>query len=265
MRHGAADTRIEFTHRTLDGAEVYFLSNQQPRAESVTCVFRVSGKQPELWNPVSGAIRDLPEFRGEGGRTALPLHFAPHQSWFVVFRRPAATAATGAKNPAGTRPLFEIPGPWQVSFDPQWGGPESIVFDRLEDWTTHADPAIKYYSGKATYRKTFDLPADVKVPRGARILLDLGQVHHIAEVRLNGRPLGVVWCAPWQVDIAAAAKPRANVLEIDVVNLWPNRLVGDAQSVPGKRYTRTNVERYKSDSQLLSSGLLGPVTLQVDA
>lgn len=265
VRHGAADTRIEFTHRTLDGAEVYFLSNQQPRAEAVTCVFRVSGKQPELWNPVSGVIRDLPEFRGEGGRTAVPLHFAPHQSWFVVFRRPGATAATGAKNPAGTRPLFEIPGPWQVSFDPQWGGPESIVFDKLEDWTTHANAGIKYYSGKATYRKSFDLPADVKVSRDVRLLLDLGRVQHIAEVRLNGRPLGVVWCAPWQVDIAEAVKPRANVLEIDIVNLWPNRLVGDAQSAPGKRYTRTNVELYKSDSQLLSSGLLGPVTLQVDA
>jgi hypothetical protein len=72
----------------------------------------------------------------------------------------------------------------------------------------------------------------------------------------------VVWTAPWQVEITRAAKPTGNRLEIDVVNLWPNRLIGDAALPPEKRLTKTNVHTYKKTSPLLPSGLLGPVFLR---
>lgn len=209
---------------------------------------------------MTGAIRNLPEFRVEGGRTFLPLRFEPLQSWFVVFRSPMASPRrTTEKNFPALRTVTEIAGPWRVSFDPEWGGPESVTFDRLQDWTERPEEGIKYYSGTATYRKKFDMPSGTP---GKRSYLTLGKVNYLAEVRLNGRNLGVVWCAPWRVEITEGMRVRDNELEIDVVNLWPNRLVGDAGLPPAKQFTKTNVRTYQAGSPLLPSGLLGPVKLE---
>ncbi|NLE60823.1 MAG: hypothetical protein GX616_20955 [Planctomycetes bacterium] len=156
----------------------------------------------------------------------------------------------------------EITGPWTVKFDPKWGGPESIMFDKLVDWTTRPEEGIKYYSGKAVYEKTFDLPESLRQP-GKRVYLDLGKLKNVAEVRLNGKDLGVVWTAPWHVEITAAVRPTGNELEIDIVNLWPNRLIGDARLPENTRLTVTNVKKFKPDSPLMPSGLLGPVTIRV--
>jgi hypothetical protein len=154
--------------------------------------------------------------------------------------------------------LAELTGPWQVSFDPKWGGPENLTFETLEDWTKRKEDGIKFYSGKATYHKTFDAP---NAPRGHRLYLDLGTVKNLAQVRLNGQDLGVVWCAPWRVDITSAMKAKDNQLEITVANLWPNRLIGDQALPAEKRLTWTTWNPFKPDSPLLESGLLGPVTL----
>jgi hypothetical protein len=135
-----------------------------------------------------------------------------------------------------------------------------VTFEKLDDWSKRPEPGIRYYSGKATYTKTFDLPS--LVTRHSLLLLDLGVVKNIAAVRLNGRDLGVVWCAPWRVNITEAVKPKNNVLEIVVINLWPNRLIGDAAQPPEKRFTKTNVPGINPDMPLLPSGLLGPVTIQ---
>jgi len=260
---GDAETKIEFTHRDLDGVDVYFLSNQNNRVEMLECAFRVGGRHPELWDPVTGTVRNLPEFRVEGGRTFVPLRFEPQQSWFVVFRSPIARPphATG-KNFPDIRTVTEIAGPWKVSFNPNWGGPESVTFDRLEDWTERPEEGIKYYSGTATYRKKFDKPRGTT---GKRLYLNLGKVNYIAEVRLNGKNLGVVWCAPWRVEVTEGMRARDNELEIDVANLWPNRLIGDAGLPPEKRLTKTNVRTYKAGSPLLPSGLLGPLKLEETA
>ena len=148
-----------------------------------------------------------------------------------------------------------------MSFDPKWGGPERAEFPELISWTQRPEQGIKYYSGKATYRKTFELPQGLRGAR-TRMALDLGEVKNLAQVRLNGKYLGVLWTKPFRVEITAAVKPAANVLEVDVVNLWPNRIIGDAALPPERRLTRTNIN-YKKDDPLLESGLLGPVTLQV--
>ena len=89
----------------------------------------------------------------------------------------------------------------------------------------------------------------------------------IAEVRLNGKKIGVLWCPPWNLDITKAIKKGENELEIDVVNLWPNRLIGDGKLPVEKRYAKTNVAVYYTkplkgpDHVLLESGLMGPVRL----
>ena len=261
FRNVRPKARLDWIHRRRGDIEIYFLSNQAAAPATAEVVFRVSGKQPELWDAVTGQIRDLPDWREKDGRTVVPLALAPRQSYFVVFRRKAKNAKNG-KNFPGLKQVAEIAGPWNVSFDPKWGEPKSVVFEKLVDWTKRPEPGIRYYSGTATYRKTFDLPETSR--RGkTRIYLDLGRVRNLAAVRLNGKDLGVVWTAPWHMEITGAVKPTGNRLEIDVVNLWPNRLIGDAALPAGKRRTVTNVKTYKNNSPLLESGLLGPVTLQV--
>jgi hypothetical protein len=186
---------------------------------------------------------------------------APYGSSFVVFQKAIATTAAGtvARNDPTWSEPHALDGGWELAFDKKWGGPESVQFDQLVSWTTRAEPGIKYYSGKATYRKTFDPPA--ALTKGGRLRLNLGVVKNVAEVRLNGRHLGVAWTEPFSVDITGALKPAANKLEIDVINLWPNRLIGDATLPAGKRLTRTSVS-FDPKAPLLDSGLLGPVTLQ---
>lgn len=269
---------IDWIHRAADGLDIYFLANLGEGAGEAEAVFRVSGRAPELWDPVSGGIRPLPDHRSEDGRTVVPLGFAAHQSWFVVFRRPATEGSVvrGPNLPRMTH-VAELGGPWEVTFDPRWGGPGQVVFETLQDWTTRPEEGIRYYSGTATYRLTFDAP-DVTVTH-----LVLGTVRNLAQVRLNGRDLGIVWTAPWHVRVDGALRARANELEIEVVNLWPNRLIGDGALPASERLTRTNVRTYERElpasfpcwwdpeceerkttgapPSLLSSGLLGPVRL----
>jgi hypothetical protein len=253
---------LDFIHRRDGDADIYFVVNRRERWEaSVKCTFRVSGKLPEIWNPVTGETRAAVCYAQAEGKTSLPLEFPPHGSLFIVFRQPisAATRGKGRGNFASLRSLLDVRGPWRVAFDPAWGGPESVEFDELTSWTKRAEAGIKYYSGTATYRKTFDLPEAADLKDG-RLFLDLGEVRYVAEARLNGQALGVVWTAPWRLEITKAARPGANVLEIDIINLWPNRVIGDSLLPPSKRLTKTNVT-FEKGTPLLESGLLGPVRI----
>jgi (4-O-methyl)-D-glucuronate---lignin esterase len=258
--------QIYWIHRRTDDTDIYFVSSHWQPPEKLECTFRVTGKQPELWDPVTGAVRNAAAFRREGARTVIPLEFGPCGSTFVVFRKSISTTASGAGTtnyPGIERIRLSLAGPWKVSFDPNWGGPTSVIFDSLVDWTARPEPGIKYYSGTAVYRKRFDL-TDASAS-GNRTLLDLGALHEVGSVRLNGQDLGSVWTRPARVDITDALKPADNDLEITVVNLWPNRLIGDADLPEAKRFTQTNVHKFSSHSPLLPSGLLGPVrVLSVD-
>ncbi len=261
FRNASPQAKLDWIHRRDGDSEIYFLSNQSRVAAAAEVVFRVGGRQPELWDAVTGRIRDLTDWREEDGRTVVPLEFAPRESYFVVFRKKAATGSSkDANNFHELKPVAELAGPWNVSFDPKWGGPKSVVFEQLEDWTKRSEAGIRFYSGTATYRKTFDLP-ETSARGSTRLYLDLGTVKDLAAVRLNGQDLGVVWTAPWRVEVTNAVKPTGNRLEIDVVNLWPNRLIGDAALPPEERLTKTNATVHTKDSPLMPSGLLGPVVL----
>jgi len=253
---------LDWIHRRTADAEIYFVASRWDAREKVDCTFRVSGKQPELWNPVSGEIRAAARFSQRDGRTTVPLQFNPRESVFVVFRKPISpdALAKAASNYPNITPRSELTGAWEVSFDPKWGGPEKVVFDSLVDWTKRPETGIKYYSGTAVYRKQFNL---VALPvAGQKLLLDLGEVHEEAAVKLNGTDLGVVWTKPACADITRAVRSGENDLEITVVNLWPNRLIGDAALPAEKRFTETNIRKFVATTPLLPSGLLGPVTLQ---
>jgi hypothetical protein len=257
-----AGLKLDFIHRRTADADIYFIRNDKRDVLPAVCSFRVTGRMPELWDAVRGTRIDAAAFRQSDGRTTLPITFPPFGSTFVVFRRPIPADQNGIadRNEVRLSPSGEITGPWTVTFDPNMGGPASVVFDSLVDWTVRPEEGIKHYSGTATYHKTFDLPAGVQ-PGKQRLFIDLGTVHEIAHVRLNGRDLGAIWCPPWNAEITAAVKPTGNDLEIDVVNFWPNRIIGDAGLPEDQRHTKTNVPM-KATDPLLPSGLIGPVTIE---
>jgi hypothetical protein len=266
---------IRYAHRTLEDIDVYFVSNRTEHTVSELCKFRSGGKKPELWNPVTGKIRALAEYEITGELTLVRLNFDIHESYFIVFHDYPAEP-DGKTNFPEPELLTALNTPWTVTFDPKWGAPASVVFEQLTDWSQHADTGIKYYSGTAVYKQTFDLPDR----KGKTLFLDLGKVKNMARVRLNGKDLGVAWTAPWQVDITNAVKSKGNRLEIEVVNLWTNRLIGDEQlpddGIHGGRFpewltegkartsgrlTFATFKHYNKNSPLQESGLIGPVKI----
>jgi hypothetical protein len=255
--------RLRYTHRRDGETDLYFVANPENRPLEATMVFRVAGRQPELWDPVTGRQRVLPEFTETAGRTSVRLGFAAHQSFFIVFRRPvSAGSKRGGNSPRFTQ-LATVNGPWTIRFQPGRGAPAELRCEALFDWSRHADAGVRHFSGLARHATQFDWPPAAGHPPGAsRIVLDLGRVAVMAGVTLNGRDLGVVWTAPWQVDVTDALRPGRNTLEVAVANLWPNRLIGDADLPPDRRVTWTTWNPFRPDTPLLESGLLGPVTLQ---
>jgi hypothetical protein len=260
----ASSGPLRYTHRRTDDRDIYFVANRSEQAAQTTASFRTAAGAPELWDPVLGSVRRLPEFKRRGGVTEIPLRLEPFESCFVVFPlRPTAAFAPAnpsASNYPGLLEVRVLQGPWDVSFDAAMGAPAQVRFDTLEDWTRRPEPGLKYYSGIATYRTTFNLTASEWSGSETPLCLDLGGVQVMARVRLNGTDCGVVWTAPWRVDIRRALKSSANVLEIEVANLWPNRMIGDAGS-PDRKFTQTTYRPYKAADPLLPSGLLGPVRL----
>jgi hypothetical protein len=226
---------------------------------------------PELWDPVTGEEQEITTWREENGRTFIPLYLEPEGSRFIVFRK--KSLARHVVKPSGdsrlilpaTQPgkVLPITGPWQISFDTAWGGPARVQTDTLQSWTAFADAGIKYYSGTAVYRKNFTVGGDHL--KGTKAVLDLGNVLEMASITLNGHKMPVRWCAPFQFDITSCIHAGDNHLEVEVVNLWPNRLIGDSRLPQGQRRTRTNIKKFEepgAEKYLRVSGLLGPVMVR---
>ena len=273
-----ADGTVRYIHRKMSGNELYFVSNRTNNNTRVNCEFRVEEGYPELWNPMNGERRALPEYSVSDGVISIPLQFEAYESYFIIFNKEENSSLS--KEERNFYPKIEagtIEGSWDVSFDPKWGGPGMVRFDQLEDWINRPEEGIKYYSGTAVYHKTFDCDMAGK---DGKLFMDFGIVNYMARVKLNGKDLGIIWTTPWQVEITDAVEEKNNELEVEVVNLWPNRLIGDEaysedgivdgkwpewvlnkKPIPGKRYTFTTWKHYTIDSPLLSSGLLGPVSI----
>ncbi len=274
---------VRYTHRRTAYLDIYFVANRENQKVNAECLFRIKEGTPELWDPLTGKTRQLPDYTWQEDYTRIPLQFESYQSFFVVFekdKRSIQKKVLNRKNFPEQTVVAEIDGSWNVSFDPKWGGPKNVTFEKLEDWTKRTVQGIRYYSGIAVYRKIFDLPEDNIIKENAELFLDLGEIKNMAKIRLNGKDLGVVWTAPWSINITNAIKKKANNLEIEVVNLWPNRLIGDEQFPDdgikdGKwpdwllkdkprtsgRFTFTTKKYYIKDSRLLKSGLIGPVKI----
>lgn len=276
-----SDPSVRYTHRASDTWDIYFVSNRTDKRLQTDGTFRTAQGAPSLWDPLTGKTYELPEFSGQGGRITVPLQFEPYQSFFIVFEKSNKKLVRQYKNFPSVTSVTTIDGPWTVSFDTAWGGPGALSFDRLTDWTLRPENGIKYYSGIAVYTKTFDLPVNTKLQKGGKLFLNLGEVNTLARIRLNGKEVGTVWTAPRKVDISEAIKERHNILEIEVANLWPNRLIGDEQlrddgiqndqwpewllnntARTSGRYTFSTFRHFSKGDSLFKSGLIGPVTIE---
>ena len=252
-----SDSNVEFAHRKLKDSDIYFIDNRSTHDESIDAVFRVAGKQPELWRAENGTSAPG-SFKIAGGRTTVPLHLEPWGTVFVVFRKPTSGSSRVLPT-VQEATVTTVSGPWNVAFQAGRGAPASITMNELSDWSQSSDPGVKYFSGVGTYTTTVQASPDW-FHKGAHLWLDLGDVKNLAEVTVNGKSLGQTWHAPYRVDATTALKPGANEVTIKVVNAWVNRLIGDEQ--PGAtKYTFADVKPYQANSPLLPSGLLGPVTL----
>jgi hypothetical protein len=252
------DSKFLFVHRKLAEGDVYWVNNRNSRAENVDVTLRIQGKVPEIWHPDAGKIEPA-SYRIAGGRTTVSLLLDPIDAVFIVFRKPAARLFVTMPAISETQ-VATVEGGWDVSFQPDRGAPSMITLDRLSSWSDSSDKGVKYFSGTGIYYKSIEAPADWFV-RGAKLWLDLGSVKNLADVTVNGKALGILWKAPFRVDVTDVLKPGGNRLEIKVTNLWVNRLIGDAQPDAARKYTYTTQPFYRADSPLLPSGLLGPVRI----
>ena len=276
----SSNGKIRYTHKKLKDGDIYFIANRTSDTFQTNCNFRVTEGSIELWDPLTGEIREISQYKREKNHTIVPINFNAFQSYFIVFDKNRKTPQSKSNsNFDKLVPLQQIEGEWNVSFDPSWGGPEEAVFPSLSDWSKNEDEGIKYYSGTAIYRKKFNFNSNLNE---RKFYLHLGEVKNIARVKLNGKDLGVIWTAPWQVEITNALVEGANHLEIEVANLWINRLIGDEHFPddgikngkwpewlvnktprPTKRFTFSTYKFYTKDSPLVKSGLLGPVQLLI--
>ena len=333
---------LHYIHHRTGTADIYFIADESATSYTSDFVFRIGGKQPELWHADTGVIEPLPVYTDSNGRTTIPLHFNAHESVFVIFRSPtdprhivkmtcngspifplAATPTTPDDTrphvnlkPDGTVDLFggspgnyeltradgttasvtvpdppaptAISGPWDIAFQANRGAPDTATFDQLMSWPESPVEGIKYFSGTATYTKSFDFtPPSLSGDAKPRYFLDLGDVKNFAQVRLNGHDLGILWKPPFRVDVTDSIQSGTNALEVAVTNLWPNRLIGDEQlpsdvtwkgkrlaewpawflqgetrPVP-QRVTFTTWKHWSKTDKPIPSGLLGPVQVVV--
>lgn len=271
-----ASGSIRYIHRSLSDREIYFISNRTSQPVEDVCLFRDGTSNAELWDAITGEIRPLKIFDQTESGISIKMKLDASQSCFVLFNKSEKPKKSTLKDNFPDKQLIaSLEGPWTVAFDTLWGGPEKVVFDSLADWTTRPEENIRFYSGIARYSKNFDMPESSE---RSKIYLDLGVVRNMARIWLNGKDQGVVWTSPWQVNITDAVKKKGNILEIEVVNLWSNRLIGDelqpddgvkdgkwpdwllnGTQRPTERYTFTTHHFYKKEDPLLESGLLGPV------
>lgn len=265
--NGEQAGRIVSLHRHLGEGELYFVANQADAPVHVDADLRVGGREAELWHAEDGRIEPA-SYHEQDGRGVVPLELGPYQSVFVLLRKPTAHAERMVRA-ASLTPLATLDGGWDLAFQPDRGAPPALHLDTLASWTEQPDPGVRYYSGTVTYSKRFEADAQWLAP-GRRLLLDLGEVHELARVWLNGVELGTAWLPPYRVELGAALRPGANELRIEVANTWVNRLIGDLQPDTPKAYAFSTFNLYmphlvklpySRESPLLPSGLLGPVQL----
>lgn len=252
---------VAWNHRRHDGDNVdsYFISNQEERSREFTASFRIAGRVPELWNPMTGTIDKNLDWKivDGGSRTEVRLSLDAAESTFIVFREP--TTAVSGTAPAATKSVSDLKtkGGWTVEFVTTG---ERVESDTLFDWTDSERQSIKYYSGTAVYTSSFKAPS---VKKGDKVTMNLDGLHDVATVTVNGKECGIVWTAPYTVDITDAVKKGQNQLCISVTNTWANAILGADEGKAPFDGIWTNAKYRRVEKTLLPAGLTGPISITV--
>jgi hypothetical protein len=257
-----ADDPVLWTHRKLANKDIYFLTNQSENTIYINPSFRVENRKPELWDAVTGEIRLLTEFFEKDGRIKVPIKMEGFQSWFVVFTNSdeVEIVSDSSVNFPDLITIQTLKNPWLVNFKDKNIGPlEPVQFPNLKDWITHENEKIKYYSGTAVYSSTFKYEEN---KNDNPVFIDLGNVGVMASVKVNDIDVGTTWIAPYKLEITDALKKGENSIEIEVVNVWRNRLTGDKLLPEEQRTTWLLVDSVTPEEELISSGLIGPVAIK---
>ena len=255
------DHKVLWTHRTMPDMEIYFLTNQSDEEINLSPSFRVNGMKPQLWDAMTGTIRTLSEYTEKNGRITVPLNMKANQSWFVVFSNSKIVSNnTYDKNFPESTIIQTLEAPWTVDFKNKKIGPkEPVSFPKLTDWIENDNEDIKYYSGTAVYASTFNYNKDLT---SKDIFIDLGSLGVIASVKINNIPIGTTWIAPYKLNTNGTIKKGKNTIEIEVVNVWRNRITGDKTLSKENKTTWLLVDNITPEEALIPSGLMGPVTIQ---
>ncbi|MDR2027274.1 MAG: hypothetical protein LBQ01_06935 [Prevotellaceae bacterium] len=279
----------ETLHRSTPEAEIFFVRNTGD-AREMTVEFPVAGRIPELWDAYSGLIKSAGRWKQSGETTSVTLTMERDASVFVIFPAQKTAYTKLPETKVVKETPVDISGEWTVYFKPKTDEePFQKKFAELVDFSRQDDAAVKYFSGTAIYEKTVRInAADLSANRA--VTVDLGTLYDIAEVEVNGKKAGVLWCPPYRTDITSLLKPGNNVLRIHITNTWINRLIGDEQYPEDFEWTdrnqglramtglpewfvknqprpvkerRTFIPWYYFDknSALYPAGLLGPVKL----
>ena len=261
---------IDYIHRRTESEDIYFVSNSSQMEEKVSCVFRVDGNRiPEIWDAESGLIQRELEYSVVENGISVELVLAPLASRFVVFK----DQSTG-KNDAGLssdlqfgfnhkieagaiRESIDLKDNWELHFDPEMGGPESYKLEKLASWTDIDHEGIRYYSGKVSYSRDFEVEEEA-LSEDAEAFVVFGDIQEMAKVFVNGNDCGIVWVPPYRALITPYLEAGTNHITVEVINNWNNRIVGDKRYPDKDAFTSTNAkEKFSEDSPLLKSGIMG--------
>lgn len=255
---------VKYAHTTMPERDIYFITNQTEKNIEFIAQFRIEGKVPEQWNPIDGSICNFKSFVNAKGITNIPMKLSSNESIFVVFEKDISTEAqvmNRALNYPEPKVLLQINNSWNLTLESLVHDGKKIKLDKLKDLTTVNDDYIKYFSGTSTYTNTFKMK---QIPVDKKITLDLGEVCEMAKIKINGIYIGGVWTAPYTINITDVLKLGKNTIEITVVNNWVNRLVGDSNLSKNKRKTSYVYRTYDPNTSLQKSGLIGPVSIQIE-
>lgn len=258
----ASDGALDYIHQRIGETDLYFLRNGSDTPSRHRIVFRVAGELPEVWDALTGEMDAAPGARLlPDGRAEVPVEIPPYGSSILVFAKSPGPPDAPPVHPTQVQAV-SVMTPWSVAFHQnRTAQAASIDTSTLKSWTEWDDPRVRYFSGTATYAASVLSP---EVRKGARIWMRFSDVREIAHVTINGREAGTVWAKPLMLRVDQLLKPGLNQITIDVTNLWPNRMIGDQQPSATDRVTSTNINKYKADSPLIPSGLIGPIEWVID-
>ncbi|HSU19993.1 MAG TPA: glycosyl hydrolase, partial [Acidobacteriaceae bacterium] len=256
-------TEPVWAHRALADKDIYYIANQSDTPVTLKIELRATGRAAEIWRPMN-AGRSLADATFADGLANVSLHLAERETAFIVISKQESQLKP---TPHTTRKqLIEFTGPWNVTFNGPAAPPRTTLLSG-QSWTESSDPALKYFSGTATYTRSFEMQSSW-LRSGGRIFLDFGNVGDLADVRVNGSSAGIVWAPPYRLDVTKLVKAGANKLEIAVTNEFTNRIVGDKRLPEDKRVlgSAANVRiMFGGPKEPLPSGLLGEVRLVSDS